>query len=70
MTHEHPSAAAYRQTTDAFRAGDFSRLEALIDPDVLWHVPCNPPRTGDIRGSDAVVAGLAGRIELDAGGGR
>jgi ketosteroid isomerase-like protein len=64
MTNEHPDAAAYRQTADAFRAGDFSRLEALIDPDVVWHVPGNHPRAGDIRGSDAVVAWLAGRIEL------
>ena len=64
MTNEHPNAAAYRQTADAFRAGDFYRLEALIDPDVVWHVPGNHPRAGDIRGRDAVVAWLAGRIEL------
>lgn len=64
MTNEHPNAAAYRRTADAFRAGDFSRLEALIDPDAVWHVPGNDPRAGDVRGRDAVVAWLAGRIEL------
>ena len=64
MTKEHANAAAYRQTADAFRAGDFSRLETLIDPDVVWHVPGNDPRAGDVRGSEAVVAWLAGRIEL------
>jgi uncharacterized protein len=64
MTNEHPNAAAYRQTANAFRAGDFSRLEALIDPDVVWHVPGNHSRAGDIGGRAAVVAWLAGRIEL------
>ena len=64
MTKEHPNAAAYRQTADAFRAGELSRLDALIDPEVVWHVPGNHPRAGDILGRDAVVAWLAGRIEL------
>jgi hypothetical protein len=26
---EHPNAAAYRRTADAFRAGDLGRIEAL-----------------------------------------
>jgi len=36
---EHPNAAACRRTADAFRAGDREALAALIDEDVIWHIP-------------------------------
>ena len=65
MNHEHPDATAYRQTADALRAGDLGRLESLISEEVVWHVPGNHPRAGDIRGRARVVALL---VELRAGG--
>ena len=64
MEKEHPNAAAYRRAADAFRAGDFPRIEALVDPDVVWHVPGNHPRAGDIRGRDDLLEWLAGLTEL------
>jgi len=39
VTDEHPDAAVYRRTADAFRAGDLDQVEALIAPEVVWHVP-------------------------------
>ena len=57
---EHPNALAYRRTADAFRARDFAALEALFDPDVVWHIPGHNIRAGEIRGLDAVVALLTG----------
>jgi ketosteroid isomerase-like protein len=64
MTEDHPNAAAYRQAADAFRARDLARIEALVDPHVVWHVPGNHPRAGDIRGRDALLAWLAGMTEV------
>jgi ketosteroid isomerase-like protein len=60
IPREHPNAAAYRRTADAFRAGDLTALRALFDPDVVWHVPGHNARAGDVRGLDAVVALLTG----------
>jgi ketosteroid isomerase-like protein len=57
---EHPNAVAYRRTADAFRARDFAALQALFDPDVVWHIPGHNIRAGEVRGLDAVVALLAG----------
>jgi hypothetical protein len=64
VTEEHPNAAAYRRAADAFRAGDLARIEALVDTDVVWHVPGNHPRAGDIRGRDHLLAWLAGLAEI------
>ena len=64
MNHEHPNAAAYRQAADAFRAGDLARIAALVDHDVVWHVPGTHSRAGDIRGRDALIAWLAGLREI------
>ena len=61
---EHPNAVAYRKAADAFRARDLAAIEALVDEDVVWHVPGNHARAGDIRGRDALVAWLAGLAEL------
>jgi hypothetical protein len=33
-------------------------------PHVVWHVPGNHPRAGDIRGRDALLAWLAGLTEV------
>jgi ketosteroid isomerase-like protein len=57
---EHPNAVAYRRTADAFRAGDLAALQALFDADVVWHIPGDNFRAGEVRGLDAVVALLSG----------
>ena len=64
MSEEHPNATAYRQAADAFRAQDLGAIEALVDEDVVWHVPGNHPRAGDIRGRDALLIWLAGLADL------
>ena len=61
VVSEHPNATAYRRAADAFRTGNQSELEALIAPDVVWHVPGDHPLAGDIRGRDALLAWL-GRV--------
>jgi ketosteroid isomerase-like protein len=61
---EHPNATAYREAADAFRAGDLERVTRLVDADVVWHIPGNHSRAGDVRGRDAVGALLAGLGEL------
>jgi uncharacterized protein len=60
---EHPNATAYRRAADAFRAGDLALIETLVDEDVVWHIPGNHSRAGDIRGRAALgewLAALAG----------
>ena len=51
---EHPNAAAYRRTADAFRARDSEALAKLIANDVIWHVPGGTQLAGDIVGLDAL----------------
>lgn len=58
MSQEHPNATAYRLTADAFRAGDLRAVEALIDPDVVWHVPGTHRGAGDVHGRDALLGWL------------
>ena len=53
---EHPNAAAYRRTADAFRASDMQELGELIDDEVVWHVPGTGPLAGDLHGRDEVFA--------------
>jgi uncharacterized protein len=55
---EHPNAAAYRETADAFRAGDMARIDELIDDKVVWHIPGDHPLAGDLVGKRAVAAFL------------
>jgi ketosteroid isomerase-like protein len=61
---EHPNATAYRQTAAAFRAGDMTAIEALIDADVVWHVPGTHHLAGDVIGRDAVAAFLTALGQL------
>jgi ketosteroid isomerase-like protein len=56
MIEEHPNAAAYRRTVDAFRAMDFIAVRSLIADDVVWHVPGDHQMAGEIRGLDALIA--------------
>ena len=60
MTTEHPNATAYRRAADAFRAGDLAAIADLVDDDVVWHVPGNHSRAGDIHGRTALIAFLGG----------
>jgi uncharacterized protein len=55
---EHPNVTAYRRTADAFRVGDMATIEGLVADDVVWHVPGNHRRAGDLRGRAAVIAWL------------
>ncbi len=48
MAQEHPNATPYRKAADAFRARVLQAIEALVDEDIVWHVPGNHPRAGDI----------------------
>jgi uncharacterized protein len=57
---EHPNATAYRQAAAAFRVGDLAAIEALVDPDVVWHVPGTHPLAGELRGRDALISFLGG----------
>jgi ketosteroid isomerase-like protein len=61
---EHPNATAYRKTADALRAGDLPGIAALLDEAVVWHVPGNHPRAGDIHGREAVVVWLADLLRI------
>jgi len=58
---EHPNAAAYRRTAAAFRAQDMEALGALIDDEVVWHVPGTNAMSGDVRGREALL-GWFGRL--------
>jgi ketosteroid isomerase-like protein len=60
-TNEHPNAAAYRRTVDAFRDGDFNVIRSLIAANVVWHVPGRHVMAGDICGLDGLV-GWLGRL--------
>jgi len=55
---EHPNATAYRDAAAAFRAGDISRIETLIDDGVVWHVPGAHPMAGDVTGIEALMSFL------------
>jgi uncharacterized protein len=61
---EHPNATAYRRAAAAFRAGDLAAIEALVDADVVWHVPGSHPLAGDLRGREALMAFLTRVGEL------
>jgi len=52
---DHPNALAYRRAADAFRAGDLGAIEALIAPDVVWHVPGEHHMAGTIAGREALL---------------
>jgi ketosteroid isomerase-like protein len=64
-TREHPNAAAYRRTADAFRSGDTALVASLIAADVTWHVPGRHSLAGDVHGREALLLWLA---ELQARG--
>jgi ketosteroid isomerase-like protein len=62
---EHPNATVVRRLLDAFGAGDFDTVLALIAEDVEWHLPCGDTLLSaarDLHGvgavADAVVANI------------
>ncbi len=55
---EHANATAYRNAAAAFRSGDISRIRALIDDEVVWHIPGDHPMAGDVTGVEALMAFL------------
>jgi ketosteroid isomerase-like protein len=55
---EHPNATAYRDAAAAFRAGDISMIQTLIDEEVVWHIPGDHPMAGDVTGVDALMSFL------------
>ena len=57
---EHPNATAYRRAADAFRAGDLDAIADLVADEVVWHVPGQHRRAGDLVGRAAVIAWLGG----------
>lgn len=61
---QHPNATAYRQAAAAFRAGDIEAIEALVDRDVVWHVPGDASIAGDLRGREALTTFLTRLAEL------
>ncbi len=57
---EHPNAVAVRRLFEAFRGGDISQIDDVIDPAVVWHFPGRKGRlAGDHRGRDEIFEFLA-----------
>jgi ketosteroid isomerase-like protein len=55
---EHPNAGVVRRLLDAFGAGDFETVLALIAEDVDWHLPCGDTLLSgarDLHGVGAVA---------------
>ena len=60
---DHPNAARYRATHNAFASGDLEAFSAMLAPDVVW----NTIGGETMHGADAVansMSGLAG-LEFD-----
>jgi len=64
MTDEHPNAAAYRRTADAFRKQDLQALATLLADDVVWHVPGDHPLAGDVQGRERLLEWLADVVKI------
>ncbi len=55
MSDDHPNAAAYRRTVDAFRNRDLDTVASLVAEDVVWHVPGDHPLAGDYVGRERLL---------------
>lgn len=64
---EHPNAALYRRTAQAFRDRDMETLRDLIADDVAWHVPGANRMAGEVRGREALFDWF-GRLREVTGG--
>jgi ketosteroid isomerase-like protein len=64
LSMEHPDAAAYLRTADAFRAKNNELLAELIAEDVVWHVPGSSPLAGDIHGREALFQWFGRLLEV------
>ena len=67
MANEHPNAAAYRRTADAFRARDWDTVRSLVDDDVVWHIGGENPISGEYKGKEAVIGMFAKFAQLTEG---
>jgi RNA polymerase sigma-70 factor (ECF subfamily) len=69
-TAPDPDLDRQREVVDAFlaasREGDFARLVALLDPDVVLHADFGEGRTQELRGAEAVAgqAQMYSRLDL------
>src|SRR5215216_2588504 len=54
----------HRAQEDLYAGGDTGRVERLLVPDVVWHVPGDTPIAGRYEGRDAVIAYMLRRREL------
>ncbi len=52
---DHPDAATYRRTAEAFRRGDLTALAETIHDDVAWHLPGTSWMSREIRGRQALL---------------
>ena len=67
---EHPNAAVVRSVLDAFGAGDFETVLALIAEDVEWHLPCGDTLLGasrDLHGVGAVAEAVLANLTYGEG---
>ena len=56
---DHPNAKLARTAWEAASAGDGETLAGLCTPDLVWHASGRGPRSGDYRGSEAILEYLA-----------
>lgn len=66
MSDDHPNAAAYRRTVDAFRNRDLDTVASLVAEDVVWHVPGDHPLAGDYVGRERLLEFFAKLGPLDS----
>jgi ketosteroid isomerase-like protein len=62
---EHPSVGLIRELYEARARNDVAAIRSILDENVVWHEPeLEAEHTGDLRGSEAVLAmiGEARRI--------
>ncbi len=57
MRVEHPNAALIRRLYEARDRNDEDAIRSMLSGDVVWHEPdVGGEHTGDLHGSDAVIA--------------
>jgi ketosteroid isomerase-like protein len=64
---EHPNDERARRGLDAFAAGDFGALAALIDEDCVWRIRGANVLAGEYRGREAIFRLFRWTAELSGG---
>ena len=67
MSDEHPNIELVRRGYEAFSTGDLSRLDELIDDDVVWHQAGNNLISGTYRGKEELLRLFMRVFELTEG---